>query len=243
MRLIRVGGLGALALGAGYLTVFAPVRATSQLMGAFPRQGKTTAKVVALTFDDGPNEPFTSDLLRVLDEARVRATFFQVGACVERHPALPRTMADAGHVIGNHSYSHRFTRYAYEPSLRRDIARAQHTLTEAIGRAPALFRPPWLCHQPPLLRAVRDGGLQVVGGVFAHPLEPAQIAPERIARHAARLVRPGSIVIMHDGFDARGGYRGSTVTAAAMLIDELTQRGFGFATVDDLLGVSAYQPR
>lgn len=236
----RAALVGAAAAGLGYVTIFAPIRATSQLWGPFPRQGKTSRPVVALTFDDGPNEPYTSSLLEVLAARNVRATFFQVGACVERHPATARAVLAAGHVIGNHSYSHRFTRYAWEPSLRRDIAHGQRVIFDAVGVRPGLFRPPWLCHQPPLLRGVRRAGLQVVSGDFAHPLEPLQIPASRIASHAARRARPGSVVIMHDGFDARGGRRDQSVQAAAMLIDELHDRGYEFATVDELLGVAAY---
>src|SRR6478735_8728358 len=120
--------------------------ALTKLFGV-PHRGGTRDKVVALTFDDGPNEPFTSQLVDLLGTKGVPATFFQVGRCVERHPGLSARMAEAGHVIGNHSYSHRFLRYLNEPSLRSEICRTQSVLEAELGRRPALFRAPWLFHQ------------------------------------------------------------------------------------------------
>ncbi len=214
--------------------------ALTKLFGV-PHRGATRNKVVALTFDDGPNEPFTSQLVDLLGTRRVAATFFQVGRCVERHPGLSAKMVDAGHVIGNHSYSHRFLRYFAEPSLRSEICRAQTVLEAELGRAPALFRAPWLCHQPPVLAEARQQGLQVISGTFSHTFEIAQIPAWRIARRAVHHARPGAILIFHDGFDARGGFRGSTVAAVRMVVDELAGRGFRFTTIDKLLDIPAYQ--
>jgi peptidoglycan-N-acetylglucosamine deacetylase len=221
-----------------YYAGFSP---TSQLLGAFPYRVDTDEKVIALTFDDGPNEPYTSDLLDLLADRAVPATFFQVGKCVERHPDTSRRMVEAGHVIGNHTYSHRFSAYLTQPRMRTEIGRTQGILRDTIGRTPALFRPPWLGRQPLSLATVRAYGMQVVSGQFAHPLEVVQPAAERMARHAVSITRPGSILIFHDGFDARGGARGQTVAAVGLVIDALRQRGFRFDTVDRLLGVPAYQ--
>jgi peptidoglycan/xylan/chitin deacetylase (PgdA/CDA1 family) len=228
--------LGATAL-AGYYAGFAP---SSQLFGSFPYRGATHERTVALTFDDGPNEPYTSRLLDLLASRAVRATFFQVGRCAERWPGLSRQMHEAGHVVGNHSYSHRFSRSVTQPSLSREIARAQDTLGAEVGRVPALFRPPWLFHPPPLLSEVRRMGMQVVSGTFAHPCEVAQPSSRRIANRAVSLAKPGSILIFHDGFDARGGDRSQTLAAVEQVLDELAGRGFSFTTVDQILRVPAY---
>ena len=230
-------GVGLAGVGA-YRTFFDP---SSQVFGPFPDRAAVAGRVVALTFDDGPNEPYTSRLVDLLADRGVVATFFQVGACVQRYPRLSSRMVQQGHVLGNHSHTHRFTRYATEPSLRTEIARAQIALEAEIGRTPALFRPPWLCHQPPLLAEVRRQGLQVVSGTFAHPLEVVQVPAPWIARHAVAVARPGAILIFHDGFDARGGRRDQTVEAVRLTVDELTDRGYTFMTVDQMLGVPAYQ--
>lgn len=212
----------------------------SQLFGAFPYRGDATDKVVALTFDDGPNEPFTSRLLDTLADRGVRATFFQVGRCAERFPSLTRRVIEDGHVLGNHSYSHSFSRYTREPRQEEEIRRGQRVLQHLAGVVPALYRPPWLCHWPWVLGSVRAQGLHPVSGTFAHPLEIFQPPARELTRRAARLTRPGSVLIFHDGREARGGPRGRTVEAIGPLVDRLHERGYRFVTVDELLGVPAY---
>lgn len=228
----------AAALAGAYWAGFG---ARSQHFGAFPYKGETELPLVALTFDDGPNEPYTSRLLDTLADRGVLATFFQVGRCAERFPSATRRVVEEGHVLGNHSYSHSFTSYLRTPTQTEEIARAQDALSSITGVAPALYRPPWLCHWPWVLRSVAGAGLQVVSGDFAHPLEVFQPRAEWMAGWAAGLAAPGAILIFHDGYESYGGRRDQSVAAIGPLIDTLRDRGFGFTTVDDLLGVPAYR--
>ena len=217
----------------------------TQLWGRFPFRAPAAdppgpdERVVALTFDDGPNEPFTGRLLDVLAEKQVPATFFQVGRCAERFPSTTRRVVEEGHVLGNHSLNHSFTSYLHEPDQRDEVARAQEVLHRVSGVVPALYRPPWLCHWPWVLRTVRSAGLQVVSGTFCHQLEVFQPPAATIAAGAARRVRPGTILIMHDGRDSVGGDRSQTVGAVGPLVDRLRDDGYTFTTVDRLLGVPA----
>lgn len=213
----------------------------SQVFGDFPYGGAGSERTVALTFDDGPNEPYTSQLLDVLDNRDVRATFFQVGRCAERFPATTRRVVDDGHVLGNHGYSHSFGRYLAEPRQRLEIQRGQEVLRAVAGVTPALYRPPWLCHWPWVLGSIAAAGLQVASGTFAHPLEVFQPPAAWLTRGALRAGAPGSILIFHDGREARGGDRRQSVAAVGPLIDQLRDRGYTFGTVDQLLGVPAYR--
>ena len=233
----RAAAGGGMILGGAYWTAFRP---RSQIFGAFPYRGPTRDKVVALTFDDGPNEPHTSRLLDVLDQRDVKATFFQVGRCAQRFPSCTRRVVESGHLLGNHSYSHSFTSYLRQPRQADEIHRAQEILHSIAGVTPGLYRPPWLCHWPWVLGSVDDLGLQVVSGTFAHPLEVFQPPGRMMAATAARGARPGSIVILHDGREARGGPRAQSVAAVGPLIDRLVDQGYTFTTVDRLLGVVPY---
>ena len=234
----RVGVAGLPALAAAlYWTAFRP---RSQTFGTFPYRAETTEKVIALTFDDGPNEPFTSRLLDALDHRGVKATFFQVGRCVQRFPSTTRRIVDSGHVLGNHSYSHAFTRYLSQPRQAKEISAAQKVIAEVAGVTPVLYRPPWLCHLPWVLQSVRAQGLLPVSGTFGHPLEVFQPPATSLARQSARVTGPGSIIILHDGREARGGRRDQTVASVGPLIDTLAARGYRFTTVDRLLGIPAY---
>jgi peptidoglycan-N-acetylglucosamine deacetylase len=232
-------GIGALlACFVAYWVLMSPY---SQAFGRYPYRGNRRDRVVALTLDDGPNEPYTSQIADYLSSKQIRATFFQVGRCVERFPETTAKLYAAGHVIGNHSYTHEFSAYLRPGQLAREIQQTQEVLHDRLGRVPALFRPPWLWRQPLLLRTLRRSALQPVSGEFGHALEVFQPDGARIARRAIAKARPGSILIFHDGFDGRGGDRSETVRAVQLTTEELLRRGYRFVTIDELLGVPAYQ--
>ncbi|MEA2521804.1 MAG: peptidoglycan-N-acetylglucosamine deacetylase [Actinomycetota bacterium] len=230
------------AVATAYWTAMSPY---SQLLGAFPFRASTRAgvpaKSVALTFDDGPNEPFTSQIAAYLDHRDIKATFFQVGQCVQRHPEISRGLLASGHVIGNHSYAHRFGRCWTEADIADELRLSQRVFHETIGREPALYRPPWLVRTPATFRVLEEAGLRAVSGEFCHALEPFQPSPKRIARRTLAKVKPGRIVIFHDGYDAKGADRTSTVEAVKIVVDTLIRDGYSFSTVDDLLGIPAYR--
>jgi len=212
----------------------------SQLLGPFPYRGPNDRPEVALTFDDGPNEPYTTMLADALAAASVQATFFQVGACVERHPETTARLLADGHVIGSHGYAHQFHRCWTQPALREDLRQAHATFSRYLPRQPALYRPPWLLRVPGLRSLLREAQLTPVSGEFAHYLEVVQPDPGRMVDRVMRHVRPGSILIFHDGFDARGGDRANTVRAVCRLLTALPEAGFRLVTVDHMLGLPAY---
>jgi peptidoglycan/xylan/chitin deacetylase (PgdA/CDA1 family) len=229
-----------ICLGAGalYWLFMSP---SSQVFGRYPWHLRTDKKVVALTFDDGPNEPYTSQIADFLADKQIKATFFQVGMCIERYPLVTKRLYDDGHDIGNHSVHHRFSDHLKHPGYKQEIAQNQEIIFRCIGRQPALFRSPWLMRQPWLMRSLRKQSLQPVSGRFCHPLEVFQPSGERIARATLKKVRPGSIIIFHDGFDGRGGDRSQTVKAVKITVDGLIKQGYKCVTVSELLGVPAYQ--
>ena len=241
------GAAVALSLSSSYWMFLSP---RSQLLGHFPYRAAPlppaaasapTERVIALTFDDGPNEPYTSQIADFLAEEAIAATFFQVGKCVERFPDTTALVVSLGHVVGNHSYSHNVFRCITPAIQKWETRRTQDLLTDKIGRPPALYRPPWLLRTPRLLRTLRKSGLHPISGVFCHPFEVFQPDARRIARHALARARPGTILIFHDGFDSRVADRTQTVGAVRMVVATLKIRGYRFVTVDELLNLPAYQ--
>lgn len=216
----------------------------SQSLGDFPYRSPVawpeSTPRIALTFDDGPNEPYTSQIASLLEARGISGTFFQVGRCVERHSEVTRDLAAAGHVIGNHSYSHRFTHGWTAREITGQVERAELVFGEHLGRVPALYRPPWLIRTAAMFDVLADHDLRPVSGEFCHALEPVQPSPRRIARRALAKARDGAILIFHDGYDDVGADRGNTVAAVEIVVDSLLDRGFTFVTVDALLGVPAY---
>ncbi len=213
----------------------------SQIFGAYPWRVKTGERVIALTFDDGPNEPYTSELLQFLNSKGVKATFFQVGKCVERYPATTKKIIKSGHVVGNHSLSHEFHKFFQSLDFDEEIVKNQAIIKKYTGKTPALFRPPWLLRQPLVLRRIHHYGLQPVSGEFCHSLEVLRIDPKKIAKAAIKKAKPGAIIIFHDGIDGKGGDRQQTIDAAKIVVNQLIKDGYSFVTVDKLLGVPAYQ--
>lgn len=219
---------GAAATASAYWTFASPY---SQLLGPFPHRLSTTEKVVALTFDDGPNEPYTSQLADLLAHERVPATFFQVGQCVERWPGATARLAQEGHAIGNHSWSHRVPHCVGYGVIRDETVRTSRLLAEVTGDAPTLYRPPWLLRTPSHFRLWSELGLSPVSGSFCHPLEIFQPSPQAIARASVAQVTPGAILIFHDGYNATGGDRSHTVAAVGLVITALRAQGYRFVAV------------
>lgn len=213
----------------------------SQLFGKFPYKSSSRVKVIALTFDDGPNQPFSTELLDFFKEKGVRATFFVVGECVKKFPEVTRRAFDDGHVIGNHSLSHKFTKYFTEPSFKNEISANQDIIKGVIGKTPALFRPPWLFRTPLILHSAKSFGLESISGYFGHNFEVLQPSAEKMFKRVLKNSKPGRILIFHDGFDAKGGNRAETVGVVKLLVEALIDDGYRFVTIDELLGIQAYQ--
>jgi peptidoglycan-N-acetylglucosamine deacetylase len=236
-RSLRWPAVGAATVGAGWWFCASPY---SQALCPFPYRGPADDKVVALTFDDGPNEPFTSQLADFLAERQVRATFFQVGRAVLRYPEVSKRLIADGHVIGNHSFTHEFTNFMSATTLAEEVSKGQAALA-TIGLRPALYRPPWLMRFRALQGVLTRNGLRPVSGQFCHPLEVFQPSARAIANSVLGMAKPGGIVIFHDGHDGHAGNRGNTVAAAKIVVDRLATDGYRFVTVDELLGIPAYQ--
>lgn len=225
-------------LAATYWTHASPY---SQFFGKFIYRAKTDQKIVALTFDDGPNQPFTTELLDFLKSQHIKATFFVVGKCVEKYPEVLKKIYADGHTIGNHSYSHQFSQYFKQPTFRNEINKTQSIIKKTIGVSPALFRPPWLYRQPALFSTLKKLAMKPISGTFCHPFEVANISAEKIARYTIKHAKPGAIIIFHDGHDSHGGNRRQTVDSIKIVVKELRVQGYEFVAVDKLLDIPAYK--
>jgi peptidoglycan/xylan/chitin deacetylase (PgdA/CDA1 family) len=186
-------------------------------------------KAVALTFDDGPWQ-YTPRILRVLERMHARATFFVVGRLAKAHPELVRREYAAGMEVGSHSYSHPyqppFDRLPH-PRILREIRWGRAVLAD-LGRAPTLFRPPGGSFSPYVIEAVGSYGERIVlWSVDPTDWKPG-ITAAQIVRRVLGAVRPGSIVILHDG----GGDRSATVRALPRIIRGIRRKGLQLALID-----------
>jgi peptidoglycan/xylan/chitin deacetylase (PgdA/CDA1 family) len=194
--------------------------------------GPRDRRAVALTFDDGPSES-TPALLELLARYAVPATFFQCGANVERLPHIARATAEAGHEIGNHSFSHPLLCFHSPRFMRRELGRAQHAIETHTGARPTLFRAPFGVRWPGLRPAQASLGLTgVMWTVIGYDWN---LAAEGIVRRISGSVSNGAIICLHDGreLQANPDIR-NMLGAARQLIPMLLDRGYRFETVSRL---------
>jgi peptidoglycan/xylan/chitin deacetylase (PgdA/CDA1 family) len=212
---------------------------TSNVYGKTYARVASTQKAIALTFDDGPNEPYTSQILDILSSYGVKATFFVVGENVEYYPDVARRIVAEGHVLGNHSYTHRaFTEFDVPDYSELD--RAQSVIYQTTGVKPRLFRPPYGRKTPWELEYVKKKGLITVtwsDSANDPHKPPSDIIEKRILQH----VHPGVIILLHDGNGTKhDSDRSQTVAALPKIIESLEAEGYTLVTIPELLQVSPY---
>jgi len=229
--------VAAAASAAGYQTM-AP---QGQWYGQTFAGGMRGSKQIALTYDDGPNDSHTLKLLDVLAKNSVRATFFMIGRYVRQRPDIARAVAQAGHVIGNHTFTHPLLIFESAAQTRTEFLGCRSALQDVIGKHSNLFRPPFGGRRPATLRIARELGLQpvmwnVTGYDWNAP--PAMVIENKVARQ----MRGGDVILLHDGgHRALGADRAQTVIATENLIRRYRDQGYEFVTVEEMRAV-CHQP-
>jgi peptidoglycan/xylan/chitin deacetylase (PgdA/CDA1 family) len=217
---------------------------TGQWYGRTFVAGKRESKQIALTYDDGPNDPHTLKLLEVLEKHGVHATFFVIGRFVRERPDIVRAVAAAGHHIGNHTFTHPLLIFKSEAQTRTELMDCRHALSDAVGEHSSLFRPPFGGRRPATLRIARELGLDTVmwnvtGYDWNAP--PASVIEEKVARRLH--VGGGDVILLHDGgHRAMGADRGQTVIVTDNLIRQRKDQGYEFVTVSEMMKVAGYKP-
>ena len=163
----------------------------------FPRSA-SGSRLLALTYDDGPNDPYTWRMMEVLERHGVKATFFLIGRFVQQKPEIARALVAAGHAIGSHTWDHPNLIFASAAEVRRQLQQTQQAILDATGVEVKLFRPPFGGRRPASLRAARALGLQPVMWNVTCQDWKAKSAGEIVAR-AERQIRGGNVILLHDG--------------------------------------------
>jgi peptidoglycan-N-acetylglucosamine deacetylase len=225
---------GAATLGAATFAGWHTMWPTSQLYGATLIRSRNPRQL-ALTYDDGPNDPYTLDLLDVLAKHGARATFFMLGQRVAERPKIAEAVARAGHVVGNHSFNHPNLIFASSAKLRQQLEDCERALTDAIGPHSRLFRPPFGGRTPQVLSlARRMNYVPVMWSVAAYDWRP--YPPEKLEQIVTRQVRGGEIILLHDGDHVRlGADRAASVAVTDRIIRRYKDQGFEFVTVEEII--------
>jgi peptidoglycan/xylan/chitin deacetylase (PgdA/CDA1 family) len=229
--------LAASAAAAGYAG-YATMAPGSQLYGRALTHGSDPGQV-ALTYDDGPNDPHTLHLLDMLAQHGAKATFFLIGKYVRSRPDIVRAIRDAGHVIGNHTYNHPNLIFVSAGRLRRELEDCRKALEDAIGAPAPLFRPPFGGRRPSVLRTARAMGLEpVMWSVTSYDWSAKSseaIVQNVVSQVDSRQRRQSEIVLLHDGGHLSfGADRSHTVAATRVLLEKYSAQGKKFVSVEEM---------
>ena len=238
--LLPLTSLAASAAALGYAG-YATMSPTSQLYGRTLTHGSDPGQM-ALTFDDGPNDPHTQRLLDLLAEFKAKATFFLIGKYVRARPGIARTIHAAGHAIGNHTDSHPNLIFVSAARLRQELDDCRKALEDAIGAPAPLFRPPFGGRRPNVIRTARSLGLETVmwsvTGYDWNAKTAGDIVGKVTRQVDSRRRGQGEIVLLHDGSHLGfGADRSRTVEATRILMEKYSAQGKKFVSVAELCGL------
>ena len=193
-------------------------------------------KKLALTYDDGPNDPHTLGLLEVLQQNDIKATFFLIGRYVRQRPDIVRELVNAGHVVGNHTQTHPLLTFQAPSEIKKQLEDCRQALTDAVGTHSNLFRPPFGGRRPAVLRIARQLGLEpVMWNVTGYDWNAPSSG--HIERKVTSQVRGGDVILLHDGGHKQfGADRSRTVAATRSLIARYQAEGYEFVTIPQMLG-------
>jgi len=232
--------IGAAAVGYAGYSAYSP---RSQLYGRTYLGAGRGSRQLALTYDDGPNDPHTLRLLEVLARHDVRATFFMIGRFVAEKAEIARELARAGHVIGNHTFYHPNLIFCSAGRVRSELEECRKILADTVGEHSALWRPPFGARLPHVLGIGRHLGLQPVMWTVSSNDWKIRSA-EAIEQRVARRIRGGDVILMHDGSHVRmGADRARTVEATDRLIRRFKDQGYEFVSVPEMMEASLSLPQ
>ena len=235
---VRVVAAVAAVLTAGVTFWVGANSPTVTWFGSQVAHGPRDVREVSITFDDGPDNPYTLRIARILDEHGAKGTFFMVGKALDRRPDIARALRDDGHLLGNHSYHHDSWRWL-DPRYP-ELDRTQQAFRRHLGVCPTFYRAPHGQHTPFLAHVVDTRGMTMVGWDVSAgdwKTKDAQL----IARRVLDAVRPGSIIDLHDGLDGNvTADRSVLVRAVPLILDGLERKHLKPVRLDAMLHERGY---
>ncbi len=196
-------------------------------------RANTDKKEIAISFDDGPAENYTQQILNILNTENVKATFFCIGNRIAGNEAVLKQLQADGHIIGNHSYSHHFWFDMYAAKkMQSDLQQMDAEMERVTGLKPKLFRPPYGVTNPNLAKAIKKGGYTPVGW-SVRSMDTVIKDGERLLAKINEGIKPGAVFLFHDTSK-------STLNILPEFIQEVKKRGYNIIPLDKLLALQPY---
>lgn len=207
-------------------------------IGVIYWHGDVNQNKIALTFDDGPNEPYTSQILDILNTFNIKATFFLIGKNVETYQETTKRIVKEGHVIGNHTYSHPDLRFKPKSQIEYQIKKIEEAILNATGIKPYLFRPPYGVYNPRVLAVAEKMSYVTVKWSVSGSNGGNEIKSDKILKKVLKGTKNGSIILLHDGNRLiKKADRNQIVKALPLIIKSLQEKGYQFVTIPQLLSL------
>ena len=198
-------------------------------------RGHRNERVVALTFDDGPDERMTPRVLDVLKEHNIKATFFLVGEKAAQHPELVLRMVAEGHIVANHTYSHK-AQFPMSSSeiVAEELQRCRDVIAKHIGKQPKLFRPPFGVTNPIIAKVVKLYGLHTIGWSIRSLDTVAKHSRESVCHRVVSRLHDGAVILLHDRCEEAD-------MLLQMLITEIEKRDYRFVALNEMFNIDVYE--
>jgi peptidoglycan-N-acetylglucosamine deacetylase len=197
-------------------------------------KGKTSEKIITLTFDDGPDAVITPKVLAILEKHHIQATFFIIGKKAKKNSALLKLIIGKGYIAGLHSYSHGFFFDFYtKRNMEQDLLKTEEVIMCNTGKKPLLFRPPYGVTNPTLANTVKNLDYKVIGW-SVRSLDTTIKNAEKVTKRIIRKLHPGAVILMHDTQDI-------TPEALEQVIIRAKEMGYRFVGIEEMFGIEAYE--
>ncbi|MER2111664.1 MAG: polysaccharide deacetylase family protein [Solibacillus isronensis] len=223
-----IGGIAVILIAVLFAGLFQVTKLrTFQLFGGLTYQAETEEKIIALTFDDGPTKN-VDQLLPLLDKYNAKSTFFLIGNEIEKHPEEAKKIVEAGHQIGNHTYSHKRMVLKSPYFIEEEIEKTDE-LIRSIGYEGEIdFRPPYGKKFVGLPYYLNKTNRETI--MWSLDQETYYTSADEKINYVMENIQPGSIILLHPMYDQTGG----TLQVVETILKELTKEGYRFVTVDEL---------
>ena len=199
-------------------------------------KGSKYDKVISLSFDDGPHPKYTNEILDILKEYNIKATFFVLGLHAEKYPDVIKRIVEEGHEIGNHSYSHLDMKKSTKKLIKSELERTQNIVYSITNKKPNVFRPPYGNYNEDVIDVANMTNLYVILWTYYQDSKDwSNPGVEVIVNTTLSNIQNGDIILFHDYIYKKESH---TVDALKVIIPDLINEGFSFATISELISIS-----